>query len=210
MRLAIAAGRLEEPAQAWLRRMGVMGEYRRGRTLVFRPTDDLEVVVARSRDIPRLVEQGVVDAAIMGRDAALDSGVALWISDSLGFGACRLMLALPVGIRWDPTQAWRLASRYPAVTAHWAATQGVAVTVVGLAGSVEAAPRLGMADGIVDVVETGHTLRANGLEPVLTVLESSARLVTRPGEAHWMEVLLGGEPVSDRAREAMPRAASEA
>jgi ATP phosphoribosyltransferase len=171
--------------------MGVIGDYRRGRTLVFHATPNLEMVVARSRDIPRLLTEGVVDLAVMGRDAAIDSGVALWLSESLGFGGCRLMLALPVGTMWDPSRAWRIASRYPAVTANWAHEEGITVQVVGLAGSVEAAPRLGLADAVVDVVETGHTLRANGLEPVLTVLESSARLVTRPGESHRVDELLG-------------------
>jgi ATP phosphoribosyltransferase len=152
----------------------------------------MEVVRMRGRDIPAMMRRGAVDVAILGRDLVEELGAGLWRGESLGFGQCRLMLAVPDGVRWDPARRWRVATRYPSLSRRWFSGRGVAVDLVTLAGAVEAAPRLGVADAIIDVVETGATLSANGLQPVEVVLESHATLVARPDiRAQAVELLSG-------------------
>lgn len=182
MRMALPAGRLESPSWAWLKDQGVLNGRRQGRTLLW-TSEGLEIAVVRSRDIPRLLASRAVDVAILGRDVAEEWDEPLWMSDSLGFGECRLMLALPKRQQWDASRPWRVATRYTGIAARWFEARGVQAALVPMSGSVEVAPRLGLADAVVDVVETGETLRQNGLKPVETVFESYAVLVTRAGES---------------------------
>jgi ATP phosphoribosyltransferase len=190
MKAAIAAGRLEESSWRWLNAVGACRGQRRGRSLAW-ADGDLEVLVVRGRDIPPLLLAGVVDVALLGRDVAEEAGEGLAVGPSLGFGACRLMLAVPTGMDWRGRPLGRVATRYPQITRRWLASKGEDAEVIPLSGSVEVAPRLGLADAIVDIVETGETLRANGLEPVELVLESYAALVTRRGE-EWQSGRLKG------------------
>jgi ATP phosphoribosyltransferase len=180
MRIAVPAGRLNAPSWAWLKQRGLAPSLGRpsGRRLWAAGTD-LEVVTMRGRDIPDLLHQGVIETAIVGRDVLLEAERNLWSAGSLGFGQCRLVLALPVGKTWDPLRRWRVATRYPVVTRRWLESQGVEAEVMVLGGAVEAAPWLGVADAIVDVVETGRTLRENGLWAVETVLHSYATVAAR-------------------------------
>jgi ATP phosphoribosyltransferase len=193
VRMALPAGRLEAPSWRWLEQRGwtaTGAEGRpygdgRGRALFCRlasSTPALEVAVVRGRDIPRLLTAGVVDVGIVGRDVVAEAALPLWTTADLGFGACRIVLALPEAVSWDLGRSWRIATRYPRLTRSWMRRRGILGQVVRLAGSVEVAPRLGLADAVVDVVETGATLLANGLRPVETVLESWAVLASRAGE----------------------------
>ncbi len=198
MRMAIPAGRLEAPSWNWLQRRGVSRGAPHGRRL-WTQAGGLEVVLVRGRDIPGLVTAGVVDMAILGRDVAEESGAALWSSAGLGFGMCRLMLAVPDGVVWDPARPWRIATRYPRLTRRWLEDQRVDAQVTTLTGSVEVAPRLGLADAVVDVVQTGETLRANGLQAVASVLDCCAVLVTRSGEQTQALGLLDQKEAEARA-----------
>jgi ATP phosphoribosyltransferase len=203
MRIAIAAGRLEQPIWNWLKSQGLVNGSRHGRALVYTARPGLEIAVVRGRDIPGLLRRGVVDVGILGRDIVEESPYELWMGPTLGFGQCRLMLALPNEAEGVPDSCLRVATRYPRITRAWAEREGLDVDIVEMTGSVEVAPRLGIADAVVDVVETGETLRANGLKPVATVLESYAGLVTRPKEQALAENLTASE-------EEMGRAACEA
>lgn len=198
MKMALPSGRLEDASWSWLKNQGVLNGRRQGRTLLW-SSEGLEIAVVRSRDIPRLLASRAVDVAILGRDVAAEWEEPLWVSDSLGFGECRLMLALPKRREWDTSRSWRVATRYTGIAARWFQEQGVQAELVSMSGSVEVAPRLGLADAVVDVVETGETMRQNGLRPVETVFQSYAVLVTRAGESA-RTVRLGWRP--DRSKEA--------
>ncbi len=181
MRLALAKGRLEGPGWRWLAQQGVGTASRSGRGLIWTLRPAVEVALVRGRDIPGLLRQGAVDLGIVGRDVALDSGEDLWLSEGLGFGLSRLVLAVPTA-RGAAGVPLRVATRYPELTRRWFAARGERVEIVPMAGSVEVAPALGLADAIVDVVETGATLRANGLRLQAVLLESAAVLAARPGD----------------------------
>jgi ATP phosphoribosyltransferase len=193
MRLALAKGRLEEAGWRWLASQGLATPPRAARGLLWRVQPDLEVALVRGWDIPRLLATGAVHVGVVGRDVALESGQDLWLSRGLGFGQSRLVLAAPQGC--DPLRGTpRVATRYPAVSRSWFQARGLRAEIVPLAGSVEVAPALGLADAIVDVVETGATLQANGLVPLQVLLASSAVLATRAGESVLAQdlLLIGG------------------
>lgn len=179
MRVAVPKGRLEQPAWRWLRSRGIASVTPTGRSLFWRGSDTFDVALVRGRDIPKLLRDGIVDVGILGRDVFEEDGQDIWLGGSIGFGACRLVLAAPQGV--DPWQEGRLriATRYPDLTRRWAQARGLRAEVVRLEGSIEVAPALGIADAVVDVVETGATLRANGLVAVEVLLESYAAVATR-------------------------------
>jgi len=145
-------------------------------------------VLLKDPDVPLYVERGAADVGVCGLDHVLESGADLLIPLDLGFGACRLSLAAPQG---SPlVQGWkngeggaelgrslRVATKYPRLSARAFARRGVPVDVMRLSGSVELAAVAGLADAIVDLVETGRTLEQNGLVVVDDLLQVSARLV---------------------------------
>lgn len=183
MRIAVAKGRLEQPSWEWLRARGLVSGTPTGRSLFWTADGASDVALVRGRDIPRLLQEGAVDVGIVGRDVFEEDGRDLWLGESIGFGRCRLVLAAPEG--FDPFGAGqlRIATRYPEVTRRWIAERGIDARVIRLGGSVEVAPALGLADAVVDIVETGSTLLANGLVPVEVLMESYAAVATRSLEA---------------------------
>ena len=153
-----------------------------GRRLVVRAGDGTTFVTTRPSDVPTYVESGAADLGIVGRDVLREQRPDVYELLDLGFGSCRMVYATPSG--HDPTPgalahlgAVRVATKYPAVTRdHFAAT-GRAVDVVRVNGSVELAPLVGLAHGIVDLTATGRTLRDNGLVEREEIFGSSARLI---------------------------------
>ncbi len=114
----------------------------------------------------------------MGKDTILEKGGEFYEVLDLGFGKCRFALAVPVGTPFYGTyKTRRIASKYPAVTRAFFEKKGMDVEIIKIEGSVELAPLVGLADGSVDGVETGATLKANGLEPIEDVARISARLI---------------------------------
>lgn len=178
--LAIPTGRLFEDAVAYLRSLSLVSVLPDERSLLVDAADGLRLLVAKPLDIPTFVEQGAADAGIVGKDVLLELQRDVYELVDLGFGACRGVVALPVGARpalWQPGRMLRVATKYPRIAGRYFAEQGRPVEVVHLHGSVELAPRVGLADGILDVVMTGRTLRDNLLEEVAEVFTSTARLV---------------------------------
>ena len=142
------------------------------------PNYPLDAVLAKAPDVLTYVEHGVYDLGIVGKDTILEHGGAFYEVLDLGFGRCRFALAVPEGADfYGSYQAKTIASKYPEVTKRFFRDKGMDVDVIKIEGSVELAPILGLADGIVDIVETGATLKANGLVPIETVAEVSARLI---------------------------------
>lgn len=141
----------------------------------------LRVILVRPVDVPAYVDNGAAGLGVVGKDVLWESGGAHYELVDLGFGACRLVLAVPErsGLRdrasWPPIL--RLATKYPRTTAAYFEKQGQAVEVVRLHGSVELAPQVGLVDGIVDLTATGRTLKENNLRVAAVLGESTARLI---------------------------------
>ncbi len=181
--LALPKGRLLRPALELLRRAGVdglpAGESRR---LIFTdPARGLRVLFLKPMDVPTYVEYGAADLGIVGKDVLLEQEPDLYEPLDLGFGHCRLVVAEPRALweRDDPAKwSWvRVATKYPNLTRRYFAERGIQVEVVRLDGSIELAPLVGLAERIVDLVQSGETLRANGLVEVAEIVRSTARLV---------------------------------
>ena len=181
LRLALTKGRLEEITVELLERMGCdCSQIRqKGRRLILPvPGENLEVVLAKSADVITYVERGVCDMGVVGKDTIMEMGSSFYEVLDLGFGACRFMLAAPKGTDFYGGYRTKvIATKYPAVARRFFEKKGMDVDVVKIEGSVELAPLLGLADAIVDLVETGATLRENGLETLEDVAKVSARLI---------------------------------
>ncbi len=189
LRIAIQkSGRLSDPARALLASCGLSWRESRDRLFCYGETLPVDLLLVRDDDIPGLIADGVCDLGIVGRNVLLEQAgdregngkpAAYREWRALGFGGCRLMLAVPDSWDWSgPAQVAgrRIATSYPALLGGWLRAQGIAADVVSLSGSVEIAPRLGQADLICDLVSSGATLAANQLRPVETLLQSEAVL----------------------------------
>jgi len=179
--LALPTGRIFEETSELLLSRGVKlpPSVRAGRRLRIE-ADPFTLVLAKDRDVPTYVEHGVADAGIVGVDVLSESRPDVFEPLDLRIGACRMVVARqasrPPGFYRDLSVV-RVATKYPAVTTRFFHGQGIPVEVIPLAGSVELAPILGLADCIVDLVQTGGTLAANGLEIDEVLFESTARLI---------------------------------
>ena len=217
LRLALQkSGRLSADSLDLLARCGIRVKTPKERLLLHADNFPVDVLFVRDDDIPQLVMDGVCDLGIVGtnvlEEVALErrtSGGYL-VERPLDFGSCRLALALPeerpyAGVR--DLQGLRIATSYPQLTRRFLAEQKITAEVVYLSGSVEIAPRLGLADAICDLVATGSTLEANKLRAVDTVFKSTAVLIRHTGEfpaekTHALEILLRRIDGVQRAAEA--------
>lgn len=172
--LALPKGRVLGEALTALRAAGLRLELSPDERALRHQGADADVLVMRNADVPTYVELGVADAGVVGRDVLLEAGSRLYAPVDLGFAACRLSLIRPVGAT---TPVQRVASKYPRVATEYLRRMGSPAEVVELAGNVELACLSGLADAVVDVVQTGATLRANDLEEVDVIAHSTARLV---------------------------------
>lgn len=141
-------------------------------------------MLVRAADIPEYVQDGVVDCGITGADLVQERGADVAELLELGFGGCSLVAAVPEAseaAKVEDLDGWRIATTYPRVTSRFFEGLGIDVGLVDVSGSVEVAPRLGLADAIVDLVSSGNTLRTNGLRSIATVMSSEAVLISRQG-----------------------------
>jgi ATP phosphoribosyltransferase len=184
LRLAVPnKGRLVEPTLRLLHDAGLIFE-EHDRSLVARVANyDLDILFVRTNDVIEFVGDGVADLGVTGVDLLAETGVELPLVHSLGYGRCRLAAAVPTDsqIRSIVELAGlRVATAHPNTTRRFFAGQDIQVEVVPISGAVEVAPKLGLADAIVDLVSTGSTLVMNGLRQVGDVLASEAILVANP------------------------------
>ncbi len=152
----------------------------------------LEVYLLRDDDIPLYVAEGVVDAGIVGENVYAESGLALEVVRRLGFGRCRLSLAVPKESpiqELHQIQGRRIATGYPRLTQRFLAEAGLQATIQPLHGSTEIAPSLGLADAIVDIVATGSTLLIHGLREIHVLMHSEALLICRPNSQGLEDLL---------------------
>ncbi|MFQ5829170.1 MAG: ATP phosphoribosyltransferase [Candidatus Methylomirabilia bacterium] len=200
--LALPKGRLLNPALELVGRMGVDSVEADSRKLIFSDErSGLRVLILKPADIPAYVEYGAVDLGIVGKDILLEQEPDVYEPLDLGFGSCRLVVAEPTELwgRDDPAKwSWvRVATKYPRLTERYFSGRGIQVEVIRLDGSVELAPLAGLADRIVDLVQSGETLRANGLVEVAEILKSTARLIVNRASlkteygpiSKWMEAM---------------------
>ncbi len=184
LRLAIPnKGRLLESTLGLLHDAGLVFE-EHDRSLVARVQNHpLDILFVRTGDVIEFVNDGVADAGVTGGDILAESGVDLPVLRQLGYGRCRLVAATPADSPYEAISdlaGVRIATSHPNVTRRFFAEQGIPVEVISLSGAVEVAPRLGLADAIVDLVSTGSTLAMNGLRAIGDLLASEAILLTNP------------------------------
>ncbi len=181
IRIALTKGRIEKKAVEILARAGYdISELEdKGRKLVFRLGEaDIEVVLAKAADVITYIEHGVCDVGIVGEDTIMEHGKHFHELLDLNFGKCKFALAGIKGRDFYEGYTHKIiASKYPNVTKNYFNSKGIDVEIVKIEGSVELAPILGLSDAIVDIVETGSTLKENGLEVYEDVAYISTRLI---------------------------------
>ncbi|MBK1647538.1 ATP phosphoribosyltransferase [Rhabdochromatium marinum] len=145
---------------------------------------EVKLVIIRASDVPTYVEYGAADVGIAGKDVLLEhGGEGLYEPLDLGIARCRMMVAGKPGARHQGPGRLRIATKYVRCAERYFATQGKQVEIIKLYGSMELAPLVGLADLIVDLVESGNTLKANGLVPLEHIDDISSRLVVN--KASW-------------------------
>lgn len=193
LRIAVPnKGSLSETAAQMLLEAGYNGRRDPKELIVADPRNDVEFFYLRPRDIATYVGSGALDVGITGRDLLLDSGSAAIEVDHLDFAESTFRFAGPAGTftQLSDLQGVRVATSYPGLVGDFLARNGVTSELVRLDGAVESAVKLGVADAVADVVSTGSTLRAQGLDifgPV--ILESAAVLISAPGMPQGLETL---------------------
>lgn len=179
VKLAIAKGRLAKYSIDLLEKAGIdCGVLKEdNRKLIFTlPSHNLEVILLKAMDVPTYVEYGVVDIGIVGKDVLLEQEKQLYEVVDLKFGKCKFSVAgKPEALQGK--KHLRVATKYPNVARKYFADKGQSVEIIRQEGSVELAPLMGLSDVIVDIVETGKTLKDNGLVVLEDVADISARLV---------------------------------
>jgi ATP phosphoribosyltransferase len=178
--IAVAKGRMQDDTLRLLARSGVgvsEAALKSRRLAIEDESGAYRFVFVKPSDVPVYVEHGIADCGVVGRDVLLESAADLLQPLDLRIGYCRIAVATHAGKPRPTRGALRVATKYPQIAAAHFGARGVPVEIIQLSGSVELAPVLGLADCIVDLVETGRTLAENGLEVVEVIAESSARLV---------------------------------
>ena len=178
--IALSKGRILKETLPLLKEAGIelLEDPSESRKLIFPTTqDNVSIVIIRATDVPTFVEHGAADIGVAGKDVLMEHGArGVYEPLDLDIAKCKLMVAGPKDA--EPVEGrLRVATKFVNITRNYYASQGRQVDVIKLSGSMELAPLVGLADRIVDVVDTGNTLRANGLEPTELIAYISSRLV---------------------------------
>ncbi len=178
--IAVSKGRIYKEALPFLQAAGIspVDDPNTSRKLILATTrDDVQLVIIRATDVPTFVEYGAADMGIAGKDVLLEHGAeSLYEPLDLGIATCRLMTAAHKDAP-EPKGRIRVATKYVKTAQRYFANLGIQAEIIKLYGSMELAPIVGLADCIVDLVDTGNTLRANNLEPKELIMNISSRLV---------------------------------
>ena len=181
--IALPKGRIFTEATECLVKAGVLSKpiSDKSRKLILRDAKTgIRVLILRNHDVPIYVERGAADLGVIGRDVLLEQGRDVYEPLDMKVAPCRLMVAAPEGMTWaDLTGriSLRVATKFPAITTRFFERMGVQAKIIRLYGNVEIAPAAGVADLVVDLVDTGGTLRANGLAPIREIFSATARLI---------------------------------
>ena len=181
--IALPKGRIFTEATECLVKAGVLSKpiSDKSRKLILRDAKTgIRVLILRNHDVPIYVERGAADLGVIGRDVLLEQGRDVYEPLDMKVAPCRLMVAAPEGITWKDLTgriSLRVATKFPAITTRFFEQMGVQAKIIRLYGNVEIAPAAGVADLVVDLVDTGGTLRANGLVPIREIFSATARLI---------------------------------
>jgi ATP phosphoribosyltransferase len=183
--IALTKGRILEEVLPLFERAGIIPSenIQKSRKLIFSTNlDNVDLMIIRGSDVPTYVEFGSADMGIVGKDLLLEYGSEGFYEPlDLNLARCRLMTAAPVGMNLDSAQKTggrlRIASKFVNITKRYFAEQGRQIELIKLNGALELAPSMGLADAIVDIVDSGKTLKANGLEPLDVIVEISSRVI---------------------------------
>jgi ATP phosphoribosyltransferase len=188
--IALAKGRMQEDALALFAKAGIIVDESelKSRRLVIHSTDRrFSFVLVKPSDVPTYVEYGVADAGVCGRDVLIEARSNVHEPLDLKFGYCRIAVAgkrEALNEDYNLLATVRVATKYPRITTEYFQAKGVPIEIIPLQGSVELAPLLGLSDRIVDLVETGRTLKENGLEVIETITDTTARLIVNRASFH--------------------------
>ena len=178
--IALSKGRIFKETLPLLAHAGItpMDDPESSRKLILETNhDDIKLIIVRASDVPTYVQYGGADLGVTGKDVLMEhGGEGVYEPLDLKIACCKLMVAGPKG-QPEPSRRMRIATKFVNSTKRYYAEQGKQVDIIKLYGSMELAPLVGMADRIVDVVDTGNTLRANGLEPLEHMADISSRLI---------------------------------
>lgn len=181
LRIALTKGRLEKDTINLLEKLGYDCEQvkNKGRKLILPIGDgEIEAVLAKAADVITYVEHGVCDLGVVGKDTILENGSSFYELLDLGFGKCKFALATKKGYDfYSGYNVKTIATKYPKIARTYFEKKDMDINVIKIEGSVELAPLLELSDGIVDIVETGTTLKENGLEVIEDIVPISARLI---------------------------------
>lgn len=187
MKLKIAlqrSGRLADGSTALLRKCGIGFSNGLGKLRTEAADFPLEIFFLRDDDIPDYVADGVADVGIVGENIIAENGKPVDVIEKLGFGRCRLSLAVPKGEKYTSVgdlAGRRIATSYPTILGDFLSARGITADIHEISGSVEIAPSIGLADAVCDLVSSGSTLFSNGLREVEKVMSSEAALIARQG-----------------------------
>jgi ATP phosphoribosyltransferase len=178
--IALSKGRIFKETLPLLAHAGIVpvDDPEKSRKLILDTNqDDVKLVIIRASDVPTYVEYGAADLGVAGKDVLMEhGGEGLYEPLDLNIARCRLMVAGPKGVA-EPAGRMKIATKFVNSTRRYYAALGKQVEIIKLYGSMELAPLVGLADRIVDLVDTGNTLTANGLEPLEHIADISSRLV---------------------------------
>lgn len=195
--IALSKGRMQDDALELFARAGIVVEESelKSRKLIIHSADqNYAFILVKPGDVPTYVEYGVADAGICGRDVLLESEADVHEPLDLKFGHCRIAVAGKrevIGQDYNLLATVRVATKYQRIASEYFQQKGVPIEVIPLSGSVELAPLIGLSDRIVDLVETGRTLKENGLDVIEVITESTARLVVNRASFHLKRVEVG-------------------
>ncbi len=182
--IALPKGRILKEATALFDKAGISTKALEDqeRRLIFEDKDaGLRFMIIRGHDVPTYVEHGAADIGVAGSDVLLEQKKDLYEPLDLKLGRCRLIVAEPAALKEvDKPTEWthlKVATKFPGITREYFTKKGIEVEIIKLYGSIEIAPILGLSERIVDLVETGETLKQNGLVEVETIMEITSRLV---------------------------------
>ena len=181
--IALPKGKLFQPSADMLAKFGYTAEglSENSRKLVIaNETKKIQFIITKPMDLPTYVDYGAADIGIIGKDVLLEEGKDVYELLDLNFGLCRLMLAVPEALKRDKLSDYahmRVATKYPRVAEKFFLEHGVQMEIVKLNGSIELAPMVGLAEMIVDIVETGRTLKENRLLEVAQIQRATARFI---------------------------------
>jgi ATP phosphoribosyltransferase len=178
--IAMAKGRTADQALTFFGKAGIRFSdfHDKSRKLVIYDDENkVKLIFVKAVDVPTYVEKGAADVGIVGKDTIMEDPVDVYELLDLGIGKCQLAVAGFPGKQFPSSALLTVASKYPVVTEAYFDSKGIRIETIKLNGSIELAPLIGMADVIVDIVESGKTLKENGLVVLETIADVSARLI---------------------------------